>query len=312
VIERENQLNNEVNKSVENFVVREIEPFDSILDFSKKIDSEILQKPFDLVVAELDRINFDLNQTHLFKSPTFFGLDTFEINKHNDFLVAKDLLSKNEYILRQKQGQRVSFIESTFIKSDCDIWQGYCLTSKNEFVLNEGYSYLDMNIFSPENLAKNGELIKSDRRNVYRLIVDGSVFYIKSSFVNILARGDLDYYDQFENFPKINKLSSKAEAERFLQLSKLGINVPRVVGYSTGQTNDILVVEGIDGVYPTESNYSENRFNILEQDKQILVALTALGLEKKGFEDFDDKILKDGKLYLIDVDECNLLNKKIN
>lgn len=304
MIERENQLSDETNRPIEHFAIKKINSFDNILDFSKKIDPEILEKPFDLVVAELDRISFDLNQIHLKKSPTIFDLEGFGINQYNDFLIAKNLSDENIHILRQKQGKRISFIDGHFIKYNCDIWQGYCLTGKNEFVLNENYSRLDLNIFSPENLARNGELVKSDRRNIYRLIIDNSVFYVKSSFINLLPRGNLDHYDQFENFPRIQKLSSKTEAERFLRLAKLGVNVPRVIGYSTGQINDILVMEAVYGDHPTEFDYLENRFNILKQDQQILSALTALGLEKKGFEDFDDKILKDGKLYLIDVDEC--------
>lgn len=304
MIEKEIQFKQEVDGQGERFIVKEIKPFDNVLAFSKIIDPEILEKPFDLAVAELDRISFDLNQIHLKKSSTVFDLKGFEIGQYSDFLIAKNLSDETLHIFRQKQGQRVSFIDGQFIKYGCDIWQGYCLTNKNEFVLNECYSYLDPNIFSPENLTRNGELVKSDRRNIYRLMINDSVFYVKSSFVNLLPRGNLDHYDQFENFPKIEKLSSKTEAERFLQLAKLGVNVPRVIGYSVGQINDVLVVEGIDGVYPTEADYSENRFNILEQDKQILSALTALGLGKKGFEDFDDKILRDGKLYLVDVDEC--------
>jgi hypothetical protein len=39
-----------------------------------------------------------------------------------------------------------------------------------------------------------------------------------------------------------------------------------------------------------------------------LTALTDLGLEKRGFDDFDDKVLRDGKLYLVDVDECILFD----
>lgn len=304
VIERENQFKQEIDAQVEHFIVKEIKPFDNVLDFSKRIDPDILVKPFDLAVTELDRISFDLNQVHLKKSPTIFDLKGFEINQYSDFLIAKNLFDETLHILKQKQGQRVSFTGGQFIKYGCDIWQGYYLTSKNEFVLNEDYFYLDLNIFSHENLAKNGELVKSDRRNIYRLMVGDSVFYVKSSFINLQPRGNLDYYDQFESFPKIEKLSSENEAERFLQLSRLGINVPRVIGYSTGQINDILVIEGINGDPTTESDYLENRFNILEQDQQISSALTALGLEKKGFEDLDDKILKDGKLYLIDVDEC--------
>lgn len=312
MIEKESQFKQEVGDQVECFIVKEIEPFDNVLDFSKRIDPDILEKPFDLAVAELDRISFDLNQIHLRKSPTIFDLKDFNIDQYSDFLIAKNLSDETLYILRQKQGQRVSFVDGQFVKYGCDIWQGYCLTGKNEFVLSEDYSCLDPNIFSPENLAKNGELVKSDRRNIYRLIINNSVFYAKSSFVNLSPRENLDYYDQFENFPRIQKLSSKTESERFLQLAKLGVNVPRVVGYSVGQVSDILVVEGIDGDYPTESDYSENRFNILEQDQQILSALTVLGLEKKGFDDFDDKVLRDGKLYLIDVDECSVLDQRIS
>lgn len=304
MIENEGRFNQEGGSQIERFIVKDMKPFDNVLDFGKRIDPDILEKPFDLVVAELDRISFDLNQVHLRKTPTVFDLKDFETVQYSNFLIAKNLFDETLHILKQKQGQRVSFIDGQFVKYSCDIWQGYCLTGKNEFVLSEDYSCLDPNIFNPENLARNGELVKSDKRNIYRLETGESIFYIKSSNILLRPRYNIDFYDMFESFPTIEKLDSKVEAERFLQLAELGVNVPRVIGYSVGQVSDILVVENINGDHPTGSDYLENRFNILGQDRQILVALNTLGLEKRGFEDFDDKILKDGKLYLIDVDEC--------
>lgn len=304
MIERESQFKQEVDNQIEHFIIKEITPFDNILDFSKKIDSEILKKPFDFAVAEFDRISFDLNQIHLRKSPTIFDLKGFEISHSNDFLIARNLTDESVHILRQKQGQRVSFVDGRFVKQTSDVWQGYCLTNKNEFVLSDNYSYLDPDIFSPDNLSRNGELVKSDKRNIYRLKVEKNEFYVKSSSILLRPRPRIDFYDMFEYLPEIVKLSSKLEAERFLRLSRLGINVPKVIGYSTGQSIDFLVVESIDGDHPNKSDYLENRFNIIEQDAKVLDALTALGLKKIGFEDFDDKIIKDGKLYLIDVDEC--------
>lgn len=292
----------------EDFEIRDIKPFDGILDFCLGIDPKILQKPYEIALAELDRASFELNHIHLKKADTFFSLDNLEVKRYRDFLTATRHLDGTSYILKRKRGHRVSFVRGEIAKKRCPVWVGYCLTNKNEFVLNRDYSFLDPNIFHPDYLRKNGVLVKSNRRNIYRIRVDENTYYVKASYCLLKQRPNVEFYDAFEFFPEICKLSSQEEAIRFIKLGKKGIHVPKVVGYSYGQVMDCLVLEEIDGVFPTELDYLENKHHIIEQDKQILEALSELGLIKAGFGDYDDKIIKNGDLYLIDIDECRKTN----
>lgn len=293
----------------ESFEIRDIKPFDRIFEFCLGIDPDIVRKPYEIALAELDRASFELNQIHLKKASAFFCLDNLEVKRYRDFLIVKRYADGTSYILRRERGHRVSFVHGNMVQTRCPVWLGYCLTNKNEFALNKEYSFLDPNIFHPDYLRKNGELVKSDRRDIYRVKIDENTYYVKASFYLLKQRTNVEFYDIFEFFPEICKLSSQEEAIRFLKLGERGIHVPKVVGYSSGQAVDYLVLEGIDGAFPTELDYLENKHHIMEQDKQIAEALSELGLTKAGFGDYDDKIIKNGDLYLIDIDECLDRNK---
>jgi len=122
--------------------------------------------------------------------------------------------------------------------------------------------------------------------------------------------------------------NSRDEAEMLKKLAESGVNVEKVLGYfeqspvvdeedenfkfimDKVRTHKVyeqwLYTEFVDGQKPLELLANESdREQVWKADAQLLASLCKAKVKHQGFysREFDDKVWKDGKMVLIDVDE---------
>ncbi len=189
-------------------------------------------------------------------------------------------------------------------------WTQYSIGTKAVLKINQQFSDIPIETFLPENFEKISEEVEKEKgikRPIWKFAVQTN-----GTAMNVYAKGaDITYgfyysYAQpkFRLTPisSIQKTTSKEEMEITIELSKLGINVPEIVGYYKASVEEFLFLSEVKGKSP-DNFFNTHRKEIIEQDAEMLGKVCLAGYRKQGFEDFDDKIFDGKDLYLIDVDE---------
>ncbi len=190
-------------------------------------------------------------------------------------------------------------------------WTQYPIGTRAVVRVNRKFSDIPFETFLPENFENISEKVEKEKGNKRPILK----FRVKTNGEdkNIYAKGaDISYGFYYSHAqPKfrltpissIHKTTSKREMERTLEFSKLGINVPEVIGYYEALVEEFLFLSEVKGESP-DVFFDAHRKEIIQQDAKMLGKICLAGYRKQGFTDFDDKIFDGKYLYLIDVDEC--------
>ncbi len=183
-------------------------------------------------------------------------------------------------------------------------WTQYSIGTKAVVKINQKFSDIPLETFLPENfekISKEVEKEKGVKRPIWRFTVQTN-----RGDRNIYAKGaDISYsfyysYAQpkfrLTSISSIHKTTSKKEMERTLEFSKLGINVPEVIGYYETPVEEFLFLSEVKGKFP-DAFFETHRKEIIEQDAEMLGKVCLAGYRKQGFTDFDDKIF-DERIYI--------------
>jgi len=185
-----------------------------------------------------------------------------------------------------------------FNKSD---WEHYNLGGRASISLNSEFKISHEKLL-PENFEKIAS-IKRRTRPIMKFKIDDIDVYAKGAHIIYSL-----YHDyarpkyRLTNFRSINKMTSKGEMEKTIEMANAGIKTSRVIGYYEALCEEFFFLEGVNGKSPKKCLQSHRR-EIIKQDAEMLAILCSLGYNKQGFADFDDKIFDGKNLHLIDVDE---------
>ncbi len=188
-------------------------------------------------------------------------------------------------------------------------WTQYSIGSKAVVRINQKFSDIPIETFLPENFEKISEEVKKEKavkRPIFKFRVrdDQLGVYAKSADISYsFYYSDAKPKFRLTSISSIQKTASKKEMERTIEFSKLGINVPEVIGYYESSVEEFLFLSEVKGKFP-DTFLETHRKEIIEQDAEMLGKVCLAGYRKQGFIDFDDKIFDGEDLYLIDVDEC--------
>jgi len=187
----------------------------------------------------------------------------------------------------------------------CDLWMQYKLDSQATLKIAKPFVDIAQESFTPEFLEKNGQLVQDTKRPISTLAVNyrGEEFHL---FVKGTRFGRQIYTrrpsHRLTGLAGISLNSSLLEGERFIELQQAGLYVPDVVATYDEDFLKNLYVTRVDGDIPS-SQIPSMRRKIIEEDARMLSILCRHGYRKQGFGDFDDKVLSDGKLFLIDAED---------
>lgn len=187
-------------------------------------------------------------------------------------------------------------------------WNHYKIGSTAKVFKNIEYD-MDINSLLPDNFEPISEIVKNDKRPIFKFENEGINIYAKGSQICTSRFLSAPSY-RLTNIGQIVKMSSYSDLEKYVKLSGLKVSVPKIIGYYESILEDFLFVEEVKGKEP-QHFFNNHRNEIIVQDAMMLAKLCLLGYEKTGFNDFDDKIFDGKNLYLIDVDEVfNLYDNK--
>ncbi len=203
---------------------------------------------------------------------------------------------------------RDRFFNGLWIRIDGQ-WNHYRHAPKAVLRVSKIVSGVNPNELLPENFTETGEVVKDVKRPIIRMNID-----TEHGPVSVFAKGSVNtksyYYEHAKPQHRktylagISRVNSQAEMTHATNLEKLGVHMPRTIGYYEALTEQWLFVEAVQGgEVSTWLNNAEARTKIIEQDAAMLAALCRSGYRKQGFHDFDDKIFDGESLYLIDTDE---------
>jgi len=227
-------------------------------------------------------------------------------------------LGGNLFLYRGNQARgRGLWIKKTLDKKvaeytgESEEWTQYPIGTRAVVRVNQKFSDIPFKTFLPENFENISEKVEKEKGNKRPILK----FRVKTNGEgkNIYAKGaEISYCFYYPHAqPKfrltplssIHKTTSKREMERTLEFSKLGINVPEVIGYYEAIVEEFLFLSEVKGEFPN-AFFDTHRNEIIQQDAEMLGKICLAGYRKQGFADFDDKIFDGRDLYLIDVDEC--------
>jgi len=198
-------------------------------------------------------------------------------------------------------------------------WTHYSIGTTATLSINQEFSDIKPEIFLPDNIESKGRRVKknkndievAEKRKIYRFQANHNGqevgIYAKGAYVNCMY-----YYSyakpgfRLTTLSDIVKISSQKEMEITLDLARLGVKVPTVIGYYKEPLEEFLFLTEVEGKTPDKCGDSDRKI-IIKQDATMLAALCLGGFRKVGFTDFDDKIFDRTNLYLIDVEECGNL-----
>ena len=194
------------------------------------------------------------------------------------------------------------------LANSCFGWSQYPMGSSASIKINKEFLDIPIETFLPENFENTGKLIREKKRPIIQF-----KSYHNGKEINIFAKGSCIthwfYYPDAKPKFRLTKLSgvhnqsSETEMKKTLEMARIGINVPNIVGYYKGSVEEFLFLEEVVGDDPGKV-LERNKHKIIQTDAEMLAKLCLAGYRKQGFSDFDDKIFDGERLYLIDVDEC--------
>lgn len=234
-------------------------------------------------------------------------------------------LGGNAFLYRGKEGnlrglwirtkKRFNSLEE---KIDPLEWTHYSMGSRAYLRINQDFRDIPFERFLPENfepISNSVNKVKgTDNRTVQnkRPILQFTV-NDRGEQLGVYAKGAEILYSMYYDYAKpsyrlthvssVNRVTSKREFQQTLDISNLGVKVPRIIGYYGSSVEEFLFLEEVKGDSPLEY-LPKFKGELIKQDAEMLAALCLAGYRKQGFSDFDDKIFNGKDLYLIDVDEC--------
>lgn len=234
-------------------------------------------------------------------------------------------LGNNVFLYRGKEGnlrglwirekKRLNSLEEKIEPSE---WTRYSIGSRAYLRINQDFKDIPFERFLPENFEQissstnkvkgTGNRVVQNKRPILQFTINQ-----REGSLKVYAKGaeliHSMYYDyakplyRLTRLSSINKITSKSELQKTIDLAELGIKVPRIIGYYESVIEDFLFLEEVKGDSPLEY-LPKFKEELIKQDAEMLAALCLGGYRKQGFADFDDKIFDGKNLYLIDVDEC--------
>lgn len=104
---------------------------------------------------------------------------------------------------------------------------------------------------------------------------------------------------------KVHLKDSKKEFYELVELQENGVAVERPLGYFQHGQEQWVYAEFVDGEHPHKIIRGHQRKLYLEADAILLARLYRAGFMHEGFATprFDDKVWRNGKVFLIDTDE---------
>ena len=203
--------------------------------------------------------------------------------------------------------KQTDFNRRTLKKEPYTEWSQIRIGSTATVSINQEFIGVKPEDLLPENIANKSKNI-GDKRPIYKIVLENGgnpvSVYVKGADTSVSYLTSRPSY-RLTSIAGIERTTSRDEMRRLVELSELGIAVPRVIGYYESPTREFLFVEEVEGTRPDYEVQlrPENKPVIIQEDARMLAALCLAGYRKIGFTDFDDKVYQDGRVYLIDTDE---------
>jgi len=192
--------------------------------------------------------------------------------------------------------------------SEAHNWTQYKLGSRATLNINPAFSEVPIDKFLPENFEESGTKVDKNKRPIFtfEVSINGNPVkvYAKGSYVTCgIYYGYSQPKYRLSPISSISKVTSQTEMQITLELKKLGVKVPKIVGDYKADAEEFLFLQEVKGK-PHLEFIDTHRDEIIEQDAKMLAALCLAGYRKVGFTDSDDKLFDGTHLHLIDVEEC--------
>src|SRR3989344_693842 len=141
------------------------------------------------------------------------------------------------------------------LANSCFGWSQYPMGSSASIKINKEFLDIPIENFLPENFENTGKLIREGKRSIIKF-----KSYHNGKEINIFAKGSCIthwfYYPDAKPKFRLTKLSglhnqsSETEMKKTLEMARIGINVPNIVGYYKGSVEEFLFLEGVVGDDP--------------------------------------------------------------
>jgi hypothetical protein len=200
------------------------------------------------------------------------------------------------------------FYDGLWIKRG-DSWTRYRVEELAVLKLSPQIGKVAIGHLLPENFTEEGELVKDNKRPIYRFTAPGPIGDLK-----LFAKGSVRHTSKYHPHAKpshrktslatMDHIRPAEEYRRIRRLSALGVSLPRTFGLYTSLTEEWMYTEYVEGrEIPDWLDKPKAVETIIDKDAKMLAALCRAGYRKQGFCDFDDKIFDGENLFLIDTEE---------